>query len=63
MRDDAEGELRHEVVNRVVPLARIARGEPARRAKRLSMILLEGLYAAKRAGQPGADAAGFRTAL
>ena len=50
------------MVNRVVPLAEL-REASLRWAKRLSLISPEALYAAKRAVNRGADAAGFRTAL
>ena len=50
------------MVNRVVPLAEL-RDASLRWAKRLSLISPEALYAAKRAINRGADAAGFRTAL
>jgi enoyl-CoA hydratase/carnithine racemase len=50
------------MINRVVPLADL-REASLRWAKRLSLISPEALYAAKRAINRGADAAGFRTAL
>jgi enoyl-CoA hydratase len=59
---DARTALALGMVNRVVPLAELR--EASRRwAKRLSLISPEALYAAKRAINRGADAAGFRTAL
>jgi enoyl-CoA hydratase/carnithine racemase len=59
---DAEAALALGMVNRVVPLAEL-REASLRWAKRLSLISPEALYAAKRAVNRGADAAGFRTAL
>ena len=59
---DAATALSLGMVNRVVPLAEL-REASLRWAKRLSLISPEALYAAKRAINRGADAAGFRTAL
>jgi enoyl-CoA hydratase len=59
---DAGTALSLGMVNRVVPLAEL-REASLRYAKRLSLISPEALYAAKRAINRGADAAGFRTAL
>jgi len=59
---DAQAALALGMVNRVVPLAEL-RDASLRWAKRLSLISPEALYAAKRAINRGADAAGFRTAL
>src|SRR5262249_59556041 len=59
---DAKTALDLGMVNRVVPLAEL-REASLRSAKRLSLISPEALYAAKRAVNRGADAAGFRTAL
>ena len=59
---DAQAALALGMVNRVVPLAEL-REASLRWAKRLSLISPEALYAAKRAINRGADAAGFRTAL
>ena len=59
---DARTALDLGMVNRVVPLAEL-REASLRWAKRLSLISPEALYAAKRAINRGADAAGFRTAL
>src|SRR5437867_1614327 len=59
---DAAAALELGMVNRVVPLAEL-REASLRWAKRLSLISPEALYAAKRAINRGADAAGFRTAL
>ena len=59
---DAKTALELGMVNRVVPLAEL-REASLRWAKRLSLISPEALYAAKRAINRGADAAGFRTAI
>jgi enoyl-CoA hydratase len=59
---DAAAALSLGMVNRVVPLAEL-REASLRWAKRLSLISPEALYAAKRAINRTADAAGFRTAL
>jgi len=59
---DAQAALALGMVNRVVPLDEL-REASLRWAKRLSLISPEALYAAKRAINRGADAAGFRTAL
>ena len=59
---DAQAALALGMVNRVVPLPEL-REASLRWAKRLSLISPEALYAAKRAVNRGADAAGFRTAL
>src|SRR5215469_11241501 len=59
---DARSALELGMVNRVVPLAEL-REASLRWAKRLSLVSPEALYAAKRAVNRGADAAGFRTAL
>jgi enoyl-CoA hydratase/carnithine racemase len=59
---DAATALALGMVNRVVPLADL-REMSLRWAKRLSLISPEALWAAKRAINRGADAAGFRTAL
>jgi enoyl-CoA hydratase len=59
---DAETALDLGMVNRIVPLAEL-REASLRWAKRLSLISPEALYAAKRAVNRGADAAGFRTAI
>jgi len=59
---DAGTALDLGMVNRVVPLAEL-REASLNWAKRLSLISPEALYAAKRAINRGADAAGFRTAL
>ena len=59
---DAQTALALGMVNRVVPLAEL-REASLKWAKRLSLISPEALYAAKRAINRGADAAGFRTAL
>jgi enoyl-CoA hydratase len=59
---DAQAALALGMVNRVVPLAEL-REASLRWAKRMSLISPEALYAAKRAINRGADAAGFRTAL
>jgi enoyl-CoA hydratase len=59
---DAETALALGMVNRVVPVAEL-REASLRWAKRLALISPEALYAAKRAINRGADAAGFRTAL
>ncbi|MBV9199520.1 MAG: enoyl-CoA hydratase/isomerase family protein [Alphaproteobacteria bacterium] len=59
---DAQTALQLGMVNRVVPLAEL-REASLRYAKRLSLISPEALYAAKRAVNRGADAAGFRTAI
>src|SRR5882724_241003 len=59
---DAEAALALGMVNRVVPLAEL-REASLRWAKRLALISPEALYAAKRAINRGADAAGFRTAI
>jgi enoyl-CoA hydratase/carnithine racemase len=58
---DARAALDLGMVNRVVPLAKL-REASLRYAKRLSLISPEALFAAKRAVNRGADAAGFRTA-
>jgi enoyl-CoA hydratase/carnithine racemase len=59
---DAETALQLGMVNRVVPLTEL-REASLKWAKRLSLISPEALWAAKRAINRGADAAGFRTAL
>src|SRR5207248_6222207 len=59
---DAEAALALGMINRVVALAEL-REASLRWAKRLSLISPEALFAAKRAINRGADAAGFRTAL
>jgi enoyl-CoA hydratase len=59
---DARTALELGMVNRVVPVAEL-RAASLAWAKRLSLISPEALYAAKRAINRGADAAGFRTAL
>ncbi len=59
---DAATALSLGMVNRVVPLAELPEAS-LRWAKRLSLISPEALYAAKRAINRTADAAGFRTAL
>jgi enoyl-CoA hydratase len=59
---DAATALSLGMVNRVVPDAELAAASLAW-AKRLSLISPEALYAAKRAVNRTADAAGFRTAL
>ncbi|HEY1299304.1 MAG TPA: enoyl-CoA hydratase/isomerase family protein [Stellaceae bacterium] len=59
---DAQAALALGMVNRVVPLAELPEAS-LRWAKRLTLISPEALYAAKRAVNRTADAAGFRTAL
>jgi enoyl-CoA hydratase len=59
---DAETALSLGMVNRVVPLAEFPEASLSW-AKRLALISPEALYAAKRAVNRSADAAGFRTAL
>jgi enoyl-CoA hydratase/carnithine racemase len=59
---DAATALSLGMVNRVVPLAELTAASLAW-AKRLTLISPEALYAAKRAVNRTADAAGFRTAL
>ncbi len=59
---DAATALSLGMVNRIVPVAELAAAS-LRWAKRLSLISPEALYAAKRAVNRTADAAGFRTAL
>jgi len=59
---DAGAALSLGMINRIVPLSEL-REASLRYAKRLSLISPEALYAAKRAINRGADAAGFRTAL
>jgi enoyl-CoA hydratase/carnithine racemase len=59
---DAEAALALGMINRVVALAEL-REASLRWAKRLALISPEALYAAKRAINRGADAAGFRTAI
>ena len=59
---DAATALALGMVNRVVPLAEL-REASLRWARRLALISPEALYAAKRAINRGADAAGFRTAI
>lgn len=59
---DAREALSLGMVNRVVPLAELPQAS-LRWAKRLSLISPEALFAAKRAVNRTADAAGFRTAL
>jgi enoyl-CoA hydratase len=59
---DAATALSCGMVNRVVPLAELAPASLAW-AKRLTLISPEALYAAKRAVNRTADAAGFRSGL
>jgi enoyl-CoA hydratase len=59
---DAQTALGLGMVNRVVPLAELQEAS-LRRSKRRSLISREALYATKRAADPAADAAGFRTVL
>jgi enoyl-CoA hydratase/carnithine racemase len=59
---DAATAMSLGMVNRVVPLAELPEAS-LRWAKRLSLISPEALFAAKRAVNRTADAAGFRTAL